>query len=395
MKILYITYENVYRTAILQAMVVKPLSILAKEYNVKFTITSTFKPEELDSIYEQNKKATQKHYQGLVIKEFPKGLKKNQSVFTFIKDILPILRNSISEAKKADIIHCRGYGGAFIGMIASFLSGKPFIFDMRGTLPEETVEVGKVSNRSLKFKLLKWIEKLLIKRSDIVFTVSEKFEKYIKERFKKERAVNINNPADFTSFGSTKMNALNRRITFIYSGSMQVWHDPETTLNYFSHLYKKFGNSIYLLFCTNDIEKAKEVFKKYDIPSSAYELRSVPYNKMPEFYNRSNIAFCFIRNSFSKSICFPVKFSEYIASELFVLTNDGIGDLSEIVTKYNCGLSFSDISCIDQNLEKIAQVVDSMLNGTYKDYDRNRLKFLDWNGEGVARIYKTYLQLSN
>ena len=55
MKILYLTYENVFGTPILQAMVLKPLSILSKKYDLKFKITSSVKSHEKDEIYFANK----------------------------------------------------------------------------------------------------------------------------------------------------------------------------------------------------------------------------------------------------------------------------------------------------------------------------------------------------
>ena len=109
------------------------------------------------------------------------------------------------------------------------------------------------------------------------------------------------------------------------------------------------GEKVYLIFCTNDIEKAKRCFQDYKLPKSSYELNSVPFKKMPQYYKRAHIAFCFIKNSFAKSICFPVKFSEYIASELFVRANNNIGDLEDIIANHNCGISFRDLNELDSS----------------------------------------------
>ncbi len=73
MKVLYITYENLYKTAILQAMVVKPLDLMLKKYKVDFTITSSMKSFENDDIYMSNKKYVQENTT-LSVKEFEKKL---------------------------------------------------------------------------------------------------------------------------------------------------------------------------------------------------------------------------------------------------------------------------------------------------------------------------------
>lgn len=392
MKILYITYENLYKTAILQAMVVKPLDMMNKKYNIDFCITSAIKEDETDDIYKQNKELVKKNTT-LCVKEFKKNLTKKQSIFTFLKDIIPIILFSIKEAKNSDIIHCRSYGGAIIGKIASFFTGKPYIFDMRGVLPEETVEVGKISKSSLKYKLMKLAENILIKRAAYVITVSNKFNDYVKKEFNKKKCENTYNPTDFNSY--YKNNRNDGKVNFIYSGSMQVWHLPELTIEYYSKIYEKYKDKVYMYFCTNDINKANAIFQKFGLPKSSYEINTVPFNKMPEFYSKADVAFCFIKESFSKSVCFPVKFSEYIASELFVLANENIGDIPDIIKQYQCGIVFEDLNTKEKNLTKIYSIVDNLLFKTHKGYSRLDLDFLNWQYQGIEKIYQIYKKIGD
>jgi len=390
MKILYITYENLYKTAILQAMVVKPLDLISKKYKVDFTITSSVKDFEQDNIYKDNKKDVELTTDLNVI-EFQKKLTKKQSILTFILDILPMIRFSIKEAKQSDIIHCRSYGGAMIGLIASVISGTPFIFDMRGVLPEETIDVGKLTKKSLKYKLLKIVEWILIKKSAYVFTVSNKFNEYIKGTFNKKNSININNPTDFNDY--YKNEKKDNKVNFIYSGSMQVWHLPELTIKYYAKLQEIYAGKIFLYFCTNDPDRAENIFLKYNIPKNSFEINTVPFKEMPSYYAKSDIAFCLIKESFSKSVCFPVKFTEYIASNLFVLGNEGIGDIQQIIEQNNCGIVFNDVNDIETNIQKLTPVIDKMLNKEYTSYDKNNLSYLDWNNEGIDAIYLVYKKI--
>lgn len=390
MKVLYITYENLYKTAILQAMVVKPLELMSNKYKVDFTITSSMKSFENDDIYMLNKEYVQENTT-LSVKEFEKKLTSKQSILTYIKDIIPMIRYSITQAKKSDIIHCRSYGGAMIGLVASVFSGKPFIFDMRGALPEETVDVGKISKSSLKFKLMKFVEKILINKSAYVFTVSEKFNDYIQHDFKKKKSININNPTDFSKYYKDERS--DGKVNFIYSGSMQVWHLPELTIEYFAKIQKIYGEKVYLYFCTNDIGKAENIFQKLGIPSSSYEINTVPFENMPEYYAKADIAFCLIKESFSKSVCFPVKFSEYIASNLYVIGNRNIGNINQMIEDYRCGIVFDDISDMENNLDRLSTPIALMLNNSYENYSRDDLSFLDWNEKGIEKIYNVYTDI--
>ncbi|MDC1145867.1 glycosyltransferase [Candidatus Marinimicrobia bacterium] len=365
--------------------------MLSKKYDIDFTVTSSCKDFEKNDIYYHNKKIVQQETK-LRIKEFEKRLTNKQSILTFFKDIYPQVKFAIKEAKRSDLIHCRGYGASVIGYIASIVSNKPFIFDMRGLLPEETVDVGKISKNSIKFRLLKFVENFLIRRSNLIFTVSEKFNTYIKQSFKISNSINLNNPTDFNMYH--KNNDQNKRINFIYSGSNQVWHLPEQTIEIFSELEKKYKDKVFLYFCCNDKLNIRKIFDKFDVPKDSYEINQVPFNKMPNYYSKSNIAFCLIKNSFSKSVCFPVKFSEYIASNLYVIGNKNIGDIPDIITKYRCGLVLSNIDNIKSSVNEIDTVVDNMLNRKIIHYDRNSLSFLDWNQGGIDMIFNSYKKLT-
>jgi len=374
-------------------MVLKPLSLLSEKYDISFTITSSVKPHEDDNIYRQNKSNFEaNNFSRLKIVEFHKKLTKKYSALRFLLDLYPVIKYSIYEARNCDIIHCRSYGGAMIGAIASFVTGIPYIFDMRGTLPEEMLDLGQLTTSSIKYKILKKLERLLISKSAYVFTVSDAFNKYIKFVFNKETCININNPTDFDIFQID--HNPNGRVNFIYSGSMLPWHKPELTIQYFYEIQKLFPSKVFFYFCTNDPDRAENIFETYGVPKNSYEINTVPFNEMPLYYKKANIAFHFIENSFSKSVCFPVKLSEYIAAELFILANDGIGDVSNIIRKYNCGLVFSDMSKINENVSHISDVIKQMLSSNGRIYKRDDLEFLNWRTEGIRKIYNVYKELA-
>ncbi len=389
MKILYLTYENVFRTPILQAMVLKPLDILSKKYDIEFKITSSVKNHEKDEIYFANKNDFIQNDK-IEVKEFEKRLTRKQSIFSFMLDIVPQIIFAVKESKKSDIIHCRGYGGALIGYVASTLTSKPFIFDMRGLLPEETVDVGKIKEQSYKFNLLKIVEKILIEKANTVITVSETFREYILNNFNTKKVINTNNPTDFSMY---KKNIISEeRINFIYSGSNQIWHLPEETIKLFSQIQRKMGKKVHLYFCTNNKSGIEEFFFKYNVPKFAYEINTVPFSKMPNYYSKAQIAFCLIKNSFSKSVCFPVKFSEYVASNHYIICNKNIGDLEEIIDRYNCGLILNEINS-ENSVNTIINYVEQLYQNKQRVYNRDDLSFLDWNEDGTKNIFNIYKNL--
>lgn len=387
-KVLYLTYENLFRNPVLQSMVINPLSEISKKYNVNYIITSSVKSFEKDEIYYKNKKSTKK-LPGIEVIEFEKTINDKQSYLNFALDIYPVIKKCYNISKQVDLIHCRSYGGAIIGFIIHLLTGKPYIYDMRGTFPEETVEIGKISKNSIKFKMMKIVERILIKKSAHVVTVSNKFTEYIVGTFNKKNTTNVNNPTVFKNY--FKQYRKNKeKINFIYSGHVKPWHLPDLTVKYFSKIQKKFPDEVYFYFCTNERDVVKNLFDQHNVPSNSYEINTVPYHEMPNYYSKADIAFCFIAESFPRKICFPVKFSEYVASNLFVLANKNIGDVPDIIRKYNCGITFQDLNNVDNNILEIANVVNLMKSNKFKLYERNDMSFLDWQFEAIDKYYNIY-----
>lgn len=262
---------------------------------------------------------------------------------------------------------------------------------MRGVLPEETVELGKINENSIKFKIMKIAEKLLVKKAAIVIVVSEKFKNYIAKTYNIKNIYTVYNSANFIDYEVQSYKNI-EQVRFIYSGSLREWHLPDVTIKYFISLYKKYGNKIHLLFCTSDVEAAQILFHKHGLACEAYTLQSVPFDMMPYIYRQAHIAFNFIKPTFAKSVCFPVKFSEYIAANLFVIANKGVGDLSEIINKHGCGIAFDDLLDYDNNLIGIEHVINAMLCGGFKPYNRSDINYLNWESS-IKTLYSIYTDL--
>ncbi len=58
---------------------------------------------------------------------------------------------------------------------------------------------------------------------------------------------------------------------------------------------------------------------------------------MPDFISIADAGIFFIKPCLSKKSSCPTKFAEYLACELPVIINRGIGDTGEIVDRYNIG----------------------------------------------------------
>lgn len=384
MKVLYLTYENVFTTGILQAQVV-PLLVLLKREGIESMLFSVNKQgEENAGIYKSNRVEFERL--DIDLFEFNKTIGKKQSLWRFFVDLIPMVFAAYKLSNKVSVIHARSYGAAVIALICAFLSGRPYIFDMRGVLPEEILRVGKVKENSVKFRLIKLVENILVSRAKYVFTVSDVFSEYVKNEFGCKNVFNISNPVVLRD--SEKRKIARDRVNFVYSGSAQPWHLVYETLRVFQYIYCTNPLKYKLYICSADIQEFQKYINQIGLPVESYELMTKSYVEMEAFLPTVDVGFCLREPSFESSVSCPVKFAEYVSNNIFVVTNKGVGDLEQFVGGDFAGVVFdeSQLSSPEEMGKQIIQVlegveyIDNNLRGTCFDWGRQYVT--------VARIYR-------
>lgn len=376
-RIIFITYENVFRNGILIAMVLKPAIMLAEKYKIKITITSAIKEGEIDDIYITNKKKYISKYVDVI--EFNKSINEKQSILSFLSDIFKQYLFLVKYVNRSDIVHARGYGGAFIATLIKIRLGNDWIFDIRGTLPEETVDLGKIRKISFKYFLLKVAEFCFLNFSNIVVAVSYQMQKHFK-RYTFRKIYVIRNPTTLSDYNKRKRRNLTPK-NIVYLGSLQNWHLPIETLSIMQEMSKLSKTPIKFTLITSDTKSAYNYISRLCLDISI-EVKSLAYDLIPSELSKFDLGFCLIKPTFSKSVCMPVKFNEYLAAGVFIISNKSIGDLESIINKKS-GYILEDLSSLD-NAKLIFENYNSEID--YLSYPPD----LFWDFEGINKLAKLY-----
>ena len=143
----------------------------------------------------------------------------------------------------------------------------------------------------------------------------------------------------------------------------------------------KYPSRYNFTILTGDIEGARRYLKDYDLKGSV-EVKSVAYDEIPKELCQHDIGWCLIQNSIAKSVCYPVKITEYLASSLNIVYNCGIGDLEEILEGY----SHFKVNLPDADLATKLSKWTATLSPIVKD----DYIYLSWdeNIESIISIYR-------
>jgi glycosyltransferase involved in cell wall biosynthesis len=339
--ILFLTHENLKKTAVSKAMFEDIAHVLQLEgYKV-----SIFSAGEKKNIY----------------------VKDNVCYFTFKRSsyekvnfsaFFSILASYIMFIKlllKCEIFYFRSYPTMILFSWLPRLLGKKNIFDTRGLFFDELYDSGKISNYKFK-KIMVLIERLLLRLSHKVITVTESQAKYYLSILPSisHKLVTVPNGAPIKKVDTSMFDS--KRLELVYVGSLVKWHTPELVLNFCLEL-KRREVDLRLTVLTRDLSKAEKHFLELGKDVNIYEH---DYRNKPI---RFHYGFCFISGGLSKDVCFPVKFLEYIQSGTKVVSSSNVDVTKKLTYSHNLGV------CVDLS-ESVSEMVDRFLEYDYEKRQR-------------------------
>jgi glycosyltransferase involved in cell wall biosynthesis len=265
----------------------------------------------------------------------------------FILKRSKILYNII---RKYDImlLHARSFNPAFLAIIIKIIF-KPsikVIYDNRGLYIDELIFRNALSKDSLKEKIYRTIEKIIINKCDQMVVVSNAYKSYIVEQWGNRNNNIINKTSMIPNRTQLNFNdsdivlrqkRLKDRTICVYSGSSASWQGIDNFYTVFSLILNRIPATHFKI-----LTYEPEVF-----------LNHPPENiKLAERLIVEKIEFCDVKSKLINAtfgihlrkpdvvsrVSAPIKFAEYLSAGLPVIFREGIGDTEQIIKKYNVGV---------------------------------------------------------
>jgi glycosyltransferase involved in cell wall biosynthesis len=287
----------------------------------------------------------------------PLSYTKRPPVLSTVFDIWKMKRKfrEINSKKKVDLLHCRSYISAFLGM--KYKNTIPWIFDMRGFWADERVE-GNIWN--IEKPLYKRIYRFFKKKELQFFTGSSAIVS-LTHAGKKEilswKALNLSGNkisvipccVDLNLFDpktiSTEAKESKKQELGIsdnkivgYVGSIGTWYMLEEMLGTFKKLKAEAPNSLFLFVTREPEEMIIHEALKFGLPAESIKVVSALHKEVPLYISLFDCSIFYIKPSFSKTASSPTKQGELMAMGIPVICNSGVGDTAYVIEKYRGGL---------------------------------------------------------
>jgi glycosyltransferase involved in cell wall biosynthesis len=370
--ILFISYDGM-TDPLGQSQVIPYLAALTKQ-GYSFTILSSDKPAK----YVAHKEYVEKLIAPYPIKWVSVPYHKNPPVFSSVYDYTKLKRTAIKlhRVHKFDMVHTRPGLPTLVALYLKKKLGVKFLNDIRGFWADERVD-GNMWD--LKNPLYKTVYHFFKKKEDECIRVAD-YNTCLTYRGKEEilKWKNVPQPVkvdvvpcsvDLDLFNPATVNAA-LRLSFkkelgiadddfiiSYLGSIGGWYLTSEMLQFCKMVLDKKPEAKFLFISNNNHEDIIAAANEYGLPPEKIIVKFGKRHEVPALLSFSNYSLFFIKPCYSKLSSSPTKHGEIMAMGIPVIANSGVGDVKEIVEKYEAGFVLDDFTAASMNT-----VVDKMVN---------------------------------
>lgn len=286
----------------------------------------------------------------------PPVLSKIWDRFRMQQKALELHRN-----KSFDLVHCRSYVAAEIGLRLKQKFGVRMLFDMRGFWADEKVDNGQwnldkpMYRRIYGFYKKKEKEFLLGANGIVSLTTAAKRHLLEQPQYQHLSIEVIPCCADLQHFdykvtNEKAVNELKRKLNILegdkiitYLGSVGGWYMTKEMFRFFYLLLQKDSSYKMLLLTKDDPQQVQKEAAEAGIPSDRLIMTYSTREALPTFLALSSCSLFFIRNTFSKMASSPTKHAELMGMGIPVVCN-AIGDTGEVIQITGTGILINDFN---------------------------------------------------
>jgi hypothetical protein len=236
---------------------------------------------------------------------------------------------------KEDIFHIRSSYLAFLFLTffeKNYKYEPKLVIDIRGVVLEEnSIKEMSFLKKQLKRQLILRVIKHLNKRELNYSVVSKDLKEYVKKRFNcKNIYINPCFASENFKFDMNRRNEIREylgvgrdEILVVFSsGSRNNWQNQDKVINHFAK-----SNKLLLLTKEKYSGNLNNVISKF-----------VDYSKVPEYLCAADIGVILRDKSIVNEVASPIKFSEYVACGLPVITDGNVNQINRFIIENNFGV---------------------------------------------------------
>lgn len=254
-----------------------------------------------------------------------------------------------------DLVHCRSYVPALVGLWLKRSFGVRFLFDMRGFWPEEKVESGswRLSNPLFRavYRYFKAREADFFREADAIVTLTSAGRAEMLSRKGTRPLAPIKVIPCCVDFGHFNIPSAEQRqatraelglapdaSVLAYLGSLGGNYMMDEMLRFFAAFREREPGARFLFITRYDPQPIRAAAARQVIGPEELIIRPASRDEVPRFLAAADAGIAFKRSSFSAAACSPTKLGEMMAAGIPMVVNSGVGDVDQMMADTKAGV---------------------------------------------------------
>ena len=253
------------------------------------------------------------------------------------------------------VVHARSHVPAAMAALTKKLSACRMVFDIRGFFPEEYVDAGVWPAGGLLYRLTKRAERTLLASSDACIVLTNRAREIVRSSPWVSAHVPIEVIpccVDLQRFAEVngcrevmrKQLGVQGRRVIVYVGAMGGWYLSEQMADFLAVAHRLNPSTFALIVSQSSSSEVVGRLATRGLGQGDFLVVTVAPEQVPRYLAAADLAFCFIKPSYSKVSSSPTKIAEYLAAGLPVICNSGIGDVDDVLSRDRVGILLRDFT---------------------------------------------------
>jgi glycosyltransferase involved in cell wall biosynthesis len=248
-------------------------------------------------------------------------------------------------------VHARNHVPAAMALLAAPFASHDLIFDIRGLMAEEYVDLDRWRNGGLAFRITKRTERAAIRRAAGIVVLTERVRRVLFGERDREDVVVIPCCADIDRLASGRVSRTVVRQALVVDdrpvladvGKLGGWYMDAEMADFVLVARDAIPGLHFLVVTQADRGAIERQLADRGINPSDYTVTSVEHPRLGELLGAADAAIALIRPVPSKIATSPTKIGECLAAGLPIVATD-VGDVRPLLEGSRTGIVLTDFS---------------------------------------------------